>query len=158
MLAQDTQTMNLRYHRLEVRNHWLIAITLVVVAVLLAAAALFAVQTVSRTADETTAQQFLTAIESGSTDGLDSVFAPSAIYVDHTGMVSTGLTEIKASVAMDQAFAPDILSIGSPTTTGAIVSVPFTWDNSLGLTGHGIQVSQFDDGKVIYSAMVLAND
>jgi hypothetical protein len=158
MLAQDTQTLNLRYHRLEVRNHWLIAITLIVIALLVAATALFAVQTLSRTADETTAQQFLTAIESGSTDGLDSVFAPSAIYVDHTGMVSTGLTEIKATIAMDQAFAPDVVTIGSPTTTGAIVSIPFTWSNSLGLTGDGIQVSQFDQGKVIYSAMVLAND
>jgi len=158
MLAQDTQTLNLRYHRLEVRNHWLIAITVVVVALLLAGAALFAVRTVSRTADETTAQQFLTAIESGSTDGLDSVFAPDALYVDDAGMVSTGLTEIKASVAMDQAFAPDIVTMGSPTTTGAIVSVPFTWANNLGLTGDGIQVSQFENGKVIYSAMVLAND
>ena len=142
MLAQDSQTLNLRYHRLEVRNHWLVAIT---------------ADRRGRTARRNRALRGPDDLQDGRRDHGPAVpdgdrirqhgwrsmpiFAPNAIYVDHTGMVSTGPTEIKASVAMDQAFAPDILSIGSPTTTGSIVSCPVHVDNSLGLTGHGIQIA-----------------
>jgi hypothetical protein len=156
VLAQDTQGLNLRYHKLEVQNHWLIAITVFVVGVLLVVGAMFAFNAVTLSAQETTAQQTLVIADSGSTEGLDGVYTWSATLVDYNGSVHQGIDAIRQFIAGDQASGLDITSIGQPTTAGSIVSTPFTWSNAYGGSGDGILVAEVQEGKVVYATLTVA--
>ena len=158
MLAQDTQTLNLRYHQLEVRNHWLIAIAVFAVGVLLVVGALFAYSAFTLSADESTAQQSLTILDSGTTDGLDGVYTWSAQFVDSDGVLHNGIDQIRAMFAADQAAGTRIDSIGDPTTAGSIVTTPFTWSNSFGYEGNGTLVTQIEEGKIVYATLVVDAD
>ena len=155
MLAQDTQGLNLQYHKLEVRNHWLIAITVFVVGVLLVVGAMFALNTVTLSAEETTAQQSLTILGSGTTEGLDGVYTWSATLIDENGVQRNGIDQIRAMFAAHQAIGTSIDTIGQPTTAGSIVSTPFTWSNANGDTGNGILVAQVLEGKIVYATLTV---
>ena len=155
MLAQDTQGLNLRYHQLEVRNHWLIAITVFTVGVLLVLGAMLAFNAFSLSADETTAQQSLVIVDSDSTEGLDEVYTWSATLVDYNGVPHQGIDQIRSFFAADQASGVDITSIGHPTSVGSIVSTPFAWENAMGSTGNGMLVAQLDAGKVVYATLTV---
>ena len=155
MLAQDTQSLNLRYHRLEVRNHWLVAIAVFAIGVALVLGAFLAFNAVNLTADEAVAQESLVIADSGSTDGLDDVYSWSATLVDYNGVTYSGIDEIRAFFARDQASGLDITSIGHPTTAGTIVSTPFMWSNALGLSGNGIMLSQVAEGKIVQATMLV---
>lgn len=155
MLAQDTQGLNLRLHKLEVRDHWLIAITVFVIGVLVVMGALFAFNAVNLTTDEATAQEVLTIVDSGTTDGLDGVYTWSATLVDYEGVTHVGIDQIRAFIAADQAAGTQITSMGHPTTMGSVVSQPFMWSNASGYSGNGVMTSQFDEGLITYGTLVL---
>lgn len=155
MLAQDTQGMDLRLHKLEVRDHWLIAITVFVVGVLVVMGALFAFNAVNLTTEEATAQEVLTIVDSGTTEGLDDVYTWSATLVDYNGVTHQGIDQIRTFIAGDQASGVQITSMGHPTTMGTIVSQPFSWTNSFGSSGNGIMTSQLMDGKIVYATLVI---
>jgi hypothetical protein len=155
MLAQDTQTLNLRYHKLEVRNHWLVAIAVFAIGVALVLGAFLAFNAVNLTADETVAKESLVIADSGTTEGLDQVYTWSATLVDYNGVMHSGIDEIRAFFAGDQASGLDITQIGHPTTAGTIISTPFTWSNDYGYSGNGIMLSQVMDGKIVQGTMLV---
>lgn len=155
MLAQDTQALNLRYHQLEVRNHWLVGVAVFAAGVAIVLGAFLAFDAVNLTAEETTARQTLVIADSGSTDGLDDVYTWSATLVDYDGVEHVGIDAIRAFIAGDQASGLDITSIGSPTTAGTIVSTPFTWTNDFGSSGNGIMLTQVMEGKIVQATMLV---
>lgn len=155
MLAQDTKGLSLRYRKLEVQNHWLIAITVFVVGVLLVVGAMFAFDTVTLSAQEATAQKSLTILDSGTTEGLDDVYTWSATLIDQNGVQRNGIDQIRAMFAADQANGTTIDTIGHPTVAGSIVSTPFTWSNAGGDSGNGILVAQVVDGKIVYATLTV---
>jgi hypothetical protein len=155
MLAQDTQSLNLRLHKLEVRDHWLIAITVFVVGVALVLGAFLAYNAFTLTADETTARQTLVIADSGSTEGLDDVYTWSATLVDYNGVTHQGIDSIRQFIAGDQSSGLDITSIGHPSTIGGVVSTPFEWSNDVGGSGDGVLTGQLMDGRIVYATLVV---
>jgi hypothetical protein len=150
MLGQGTQTFELRYHRLEVFNRWLLAIALIAL-VGLGSLAIWTVIDRFAEPDGEVVLQDLTSVWNG-TEGIaiDAVYAEDAVLIGADGTKYTGLNAI--TIAQRSVAGLDFRAevIGPVVQSGDTVIAPIhlTWT---GVDAYVTTILQLDDdGKVVH--------
>ena len=125
MIGQQTQPLELRYHRLEVFNRWLLALALIALVALGGLVAWTAIDRLGVPDGEQLAQDVVAAWTADSSTALEAVYAEDAVFVSTGGTTYEGINSIKGLYAAVKAndFTPEI--IGPVVQSGRTVVIPF---------------------------------
>jgi hypothetical protein len=132
MIGQATQPLELRYHRLETFNRWLLALAVVALVALAGLGIWTAVDRSAPSVDgEEVVTGFLAVWNGRDPQALASVYADDAVLVDYAGSEYRGTASIRGVFAVMAAneFAPE--QIGPIVQNDKTLAVPMhlTWSD-----------------------------
>jgi hypothetical protein len=153
MLSQQVQPLELRYHRLEVTNRWLIGITAVVLVALIGWAGYSIANrtTTPNYTDRATAQ--MTALNGSDLDAFLALYAPDAQIETPTG---SGQGQAALTASFNEMGATQLTRVGDVVSAGHTATYDFTWKSAIGGSGAGTEILVFNDaGKIVYEVAFL---
>ena len=155
MMSQQVQPLELKYHRLEVTNRWLVGITAVVLVALIALAGYFVANrtTTPNYTDRATAQ--MTALNGSDLNALLALYAPDAQIVTPTG-TGQGEAALTASFNEMRKGSTQLTRVGDVVSAGHTATYDFTWTSPIGGSGAGTEILVFNDaGKIVFEVAFL---
>lgn len=151
MAGQATQSLELRYHRLEVFNRWMVVVAVVALLAVAGMAAWIAADRFGQPDGEQVATSLAAAWTADTSADLESVYAEDAVLVDSSGTTHLGLDALKRmySTAKSIDFTPTI--IGPVTQSGRTVAVPIRLSMSDGSEYYVTTVLELNsEGLVVH--------
>jgi len=157
MIAQQAPPLEVRYHRLEVTNRWLLGIGAVILIALIALASWVAIDRFAVTGNAATADSWITAATGDSFADYQALYAPTAqILVPETNGVVAGYDSLENIWnQMDQSGLV-IERSGQISSFGSFVTYDINWRNDVGYDGTGVVTLQLDnDGQIIAQTIYI---
>jgi len=155
MMSQQAQPLELKYHRLEATNRWLVGITVVVLVALIAWAGYSVVNrtTTPNYTDRATAT--MTALNGTDVNAFLALYAPDAQIVTPTG-TGQGQAALTASFNEMRKGSTVLTRVGDVASTGHTATYDFTWTSPVAGSGTGTEILVFNDaGKIVYDVAFL---
>jgi ketosteroid isomerase-like protein len=131
MIGQQTQPLEVRYHRLEVAYRWILAVALVALVALAGLVAWTAIDRWGQPDGEQIMLDGMAAWNAGDVAQAEAMYAEDAVVVPSWGGEIRGLDEIKTSIANAKANGMSVEIIGPIVQSGDTVVAPvhMTWTN-----------------------------
>jgi hypothetical protein len=154
-MVSQAQPLELKYHRLEVANRWLVGITAVVLVALIAWAGYSVVNrtTTPNYTDRATAA--MAALNGTDLNAYLALYAPDAQIVTPTG-TGQGTAALTASFNEMRHGSTVLTRVGDVASAGHTATFDFTWTSPVGGSGAGTEILVFNDaGKIVYEVAFL---
>ena len=158
MIAQQAPALEVRYHRLEVTNRWLIGVGVVLLLALVALGTYVGVDRLSVSANERTVEAVQAALAGDDFEELQSYYSTEMIGLGpETGTIG-GYDQMEEGFRIFHQYGTQVEGTGEAVAYGDFVLYPFTWSNNLGYHGTGVNLYQFDaDGKIVVDFTLMGD-
>jgi hypothetical protein len=155
MMSQQVQPLELKYHRLELTNRWLVGITAVVLVALIALAGYSVANRTTPPNYTDRATAAMMALNGTDLDAFLALYAPDAQIVTPTG-TGQGQATLTASFNEMRKGATVLTRVSDVASAGHTATYDFTWTSPVGGSGAGTEILVFDDaGKIVYEVAFL---
>ena len=150
MIASGAPPLEVKYHRLEVQNHWLLGIGAIILAALIALGGWVAVDRFALTGNASRADTWISAITGDDFAQYRALYATNAqVLSPETSGVVWRYDKLGDIFAQMNGSGLTVERTGSVESSGPFVTFPISWSNDLGYEGTGVTTLQYNDAGLI---------
>lgn len=158
MIAQQAPPLEVKYHQLEVTNHWLLGIGAVILVALIALASWVAIDRFAVTGNAANVDPWISAATGDSFTDFQALYATDlTIYSPETGNAAMGYGDLEGIFNGMNSSGLSIERTGAVSTFGPFVTFQLDWSNDYGYEGTGVATFEYNDEGLITQESVIIN-
>lgn len=158
MIAQEALPIEVRYHRLEVQNHWLLGIGTVILLALIALGGWVALDRFALTGNAAKVEPWIDAVTGDSLATFQSLYAPNAqILSPETNGQVWGYGDLQDIYGQTTTSGLTLERTGAIETFGPFVTFHLNFANDLGYEGTATATFQYNEAGLITAESIFVD-